>query len=79
MQIRIPLTVATIMAISGCSSMNTGMQPFSQASLPDAVKVPAGHVVAMETVGAGDITYECRAKQAMAGQFEWCSWVRTPG
>ncbi|MCY1537084.1 hypothetical protein D9M68_725690 [compost metagenome] len=25
----------------------------------------------METVGAGDITYECRAKANMAGQFEW--------
>ena len=44
---------------------------YSQASLPDTVKVPAGHQVAMETVGAGDITYECRAKANMPGQFEW--------
>jgi hypothetical protein len=29
------------------------------------VQVPAGNKVAMETVGAGDITYECKAK-AMA-------------
>lgn len=47
------------------------MLPFTQDSLPDAVKVPAGHRVAMETVGAGDITYECRAKKDMADQFEW--------
>jgi hypothetical protein len=25
----------------------------------------------METMAAGDITYECRAKKDMAGQFEW--------
>ena len=50
-----------------------GMKPamYSQASLPDPVKVPMGHVVAMETVGAGDITYECRVKANAPGQFEW--------
>ena len=65
-----------VLSLSACGSMGSGqmsqmsqMAPFSQASLPDAVKVPAGHAVAMETVGAGDITYECRAN--MAGQFEW--------
>ncbi|MGL4230157.1 MAG: DUF3455 domain-containing protein [Casimicrobium sp.] len=48
---------------------------FDQSSLPDAVKVPAGHRVAMETVGVGDITYECRDKKdannATPGQYEW--------
>jgi hypothetical protein len=28
-------------------------------------------MVAMETVGSGDITYECRAKAGMAGAYEW--------
>ena len=64
-----------VLSLAACGSMGSGqmaqMAPFSQASLPDAVKVPAGHMVAMETVGAGDITYECRAKANMAGQFEW--------
>ncbi|MEO8297125.1 MAG: DUF3455 domain-containing protein [Burkholderiales bacterium] len=46
-------------------------QPFSQAALPEAVKVPAGHKVAWETVGVGEITYECRAKAATPGAFEW--------
>ena len=71
MQVRIPLLIAVTMALGACSSMNRPMMPYSQASLPDAVKVPAGHIVAMETVGTGDITYECRAKQAMAGEYEW--------
>ena len=44
---------------------------FSQAMLPATVQVPAGHVVALETVGAGDITYECREKAAAMGSFEW--------
>src|SRR5574343_1228052 len=44
---------------------------FNQAQLPAAVQVPAGNRVAMETVGSGQITYECRAKKDMAGQFEW--------
>ena len=63
------------LGLSACSSMGGGqmasMTPFSQAALPDVVKVPAGNRVAMETIGAGDITYECRAKKDMAGQFEW--------
>jgi hypothetical protein len=42
-----------------------------QSMLPDTMKVPAGHQVAMATVGKGLITYECRAKKDMTGQFEW--------
>lgn len=60
------------LALSACASPMGGMStPFSQAGLPAAVQVPAGHQVAMETVGVGRITYECRAKKDMAGQFEW--------
>jgi hypothetical protein len=48
------------------------MQPmYSQANLPATVQVPAGNKVAMETVGVGEITYQCSAKKDMAGQFEW--------
>lgn len=44
---------------------------FNQSILPTAVQVPAGQRIAMETVGAGDITYECRAKKDMPSAFEW--------
>lgn len=44
---------------------------FAQAELPDSVKVPAGHKVAMETTGVGEITYECRDKANAVGQTEW--------
>jgi len=66
------LCAATLSLLSACGSMGPAKpMMFSQAALPDAVKVPAGQKVAMETVGVGDITYECREKQAAAGQFEW--------
>ena len=66
---KLALAAATV-GLTACASM--GNAPvFSQASLPDAVKVPTGHAVVMETAAAGDITYECRVKAAMPGQFEW--------
>src|SRR4051794_5045011 len=69
-----PFTVLAVLAASVVLSACAGMgmtRPFSQEALPDGVKVPAGFRVAMETVGVGEITYECRTKADMAGAFEW--------
>ena len=44
---------------------------FAQTGLPDSIKVPAGHKVALETTGVGESTYECRDKPNAAGQTEW--------
>ncbi|AZF05821.1 DUF3455 domain-containing protein [Pseudomonas sp. R5-89-07] len=44
---------------------------FAQAVVPDSIKVPDGHKVALETTGVGEITYECRDKANAAGQTEW--------
>ena len=76
MTTRILLAAAIASTLAGCAGTSPMSMPmskpmFSQAALPDAVKVPAGHAVAMETVGVGEITYECKAKAAMAGEFEW--------
>ena len=66
------LAAAATLALTACASNPSApAMMYSQASLPDSVKVPAGNKVAMETVGVGQITYECRAKASMAGQFEW--------
>jgi Protein of unknown function (DUF3455) len=70
MTTRLLLAAAVVATVSACASAPS-MPMFSQAALPDAVKVPAGHAVVMETVGVGQITYECKAKAAMAGEFEW--------
>lgn len=71
MIIKTTLAATAAIALSACASnMAAPAMAFSQASLPAAVQVPAGHKVAMETVGVGQITYECRAKKDMAGH-EW--------
>jgi hypothetical protein len=61
--------------LTACASGPMGMsmaKPYDQSALPAAVQVPAGHRVVMETVGAGDITYECRPKAGgMPGDAEW--------
>lgn len=61
----------SVLGLSACSSMGMHPMMYSQAELPAAVQVPAGHKVAMETVGVGQITYECKAKKDMANEHEW--------
>lgn len=71
----LPLTgaVAAAVLLSACGSMmsSPSKSTYSQDSLPDSIKVPAGNKVAMETVGVGEITYECRDKANAPGQTEW--------
>ena len=67
----LPLTLLAACAGTPPAS-NAGMaRPFDQSALPDPVKVPAGHRIALETVGVGEITYECRAKADAADAHEW--------
>jgi hypothetical protein len=65
------LALLAALGLSACAGMAPMAPVFNQEALPDAVKVPAGHRVALETVGVGEITYECRAKANMPGAFEW--------
>lgn len=58
-------------ALSACGSMSLSSTPYSQAAFPASIQVPAGNRVAMETVGVGDITYECRDRANAPGQTEW--------
>jgi len=66
--------VSATLVLAACGSM-APMKPmastFMQDSLPEAVRVPAGNKVAMQTVGVGEITYECRDKANMPGMTEW--------
>ena len=69
------VSAAALLAACGAMSpmkpMPMASMAFSQDSLPDAVKVPAGNKVALETVGIGEITYECRDKANAPGMTEW--------
>ena len=70
--LRIALASATVALLSACAMQPmASMRPYDQAMLPAAVQVPAGHKVAMETVGAGSITYECRVKANTMNEYEW--------
>ncbi len=67
------LGVVSLASLMAACASNPGamMKPFDQGGLPVAVQVPAGNKVVLETVGTGQITYECRAKANMADAFEW--------
>jgi Protein of unknown function (DUF3455) len=62
--------IASAIGLPACSSVPS-MAGFSQAALPEAIKVPSGHRVSIETVGRGTIDYECRAKAGASPAFEW--------
>lgn len=69
---RLALAASTSLCLAACAGGGMMMsKPYDQAMLPPAMHVPAGHKVAMETVGTGDITYECRAKAGTPGAHEW--------
>ena len=70
MLIRTVLAASVAALLAACAS-SPMMNPYNQNALPSSVQVPSGHRVAMETVGTGEITYECRAKANTAGEFEW--------
>ena len=63
--------VAAAALLSACGTMAPMAPAFTQDGLPDTIKVPAGNKVAMETVGVGEITYECRDKANTPGVTEW--------
>ena len=44
---------------------------FAAEALPEPVRVPAGHTVMLESVGVGEITYECRENKEKPGAFAW--------
>ena len=63
--------VSAALLLSACGAMAPMMSTYSQDNLPASIKVPMGNKVAMETVGVGEITYECRDKANAPGMTEW--------
>jgi hypothetical protein len=65
-------TAPVIVFLSGISMMACTSSGGSSASapVPAAIAVPEGHKAVLTLVGAGDLTYECRAKADKTG-FEW--------
>ena len=71
MLIRTPLTLSLVSLLAACAGAPMMAKAYDQSVLPAPVQVPAGNSVAMEAVGIGQITYECRPKTTAAGEFEW--------
>lgn len=69
--VRVTFLAGAAALLAACNTMPSGSSSYTQDSLPEPVKVPAGNRVAMETVGIGEITYECRDKANAPGQMEW--------
>lgn len=69
--IRPALACTALATLAACASPPMTLRTYDQGSLPQALQVPAAHRVAMETVGTGSITYECRAKADASGAHEW--------
>ena len=67
----VALAAAALLTACGTRAPSAAGTMFSQDSLHAAIQVPAGNRVAMETVGVGEITYECRDKANAPGQTEW--------
>lgn len=64
-------SIPALAVLLGACASPPATPSFTQAGLPMAVQVPPGHAVALETVGVGEITYECRAKAGAAAMHEW--------
>jgi len=56
---------------TACLAATAAVAQSDPAATPEPVRVPAGHRVAWDTLGIGEITYECREKKDAMGQFEW--------
>ena len=68
---RHPLMIATLAAMTALSGCAMYTKTVRNSDLPEAVRVPDGQRQTLYTVGAGEITYECREKKDAAGSFEW--------
>ena len=60
-----------LVVATACLAASAAFAQSDPAVAPESVRVPAGHRIAMDTWGVGEITYECREKKDAMGQFEW--------
>lgn len=63
------MATGTALIMAACSSTPPLPREYSQDTLPQAVMVPAGHVVALETRASGVLNYECRPTPS--GPYGW--------
>ncbi|RZT36611.1 DUF3455 domain-containing protein [Cupriavidus agavae] len=64
-------SAASAVLLSACASHHGNMAMTPPAPVADAIRVPAGHKMAMQTVGSGQLLYECRVKANSQADHEW--------
>lgn len=62
--------LSALTTLTGCAGLLPATDPrVDPSTLPESIRVPAGHVQSLYTTGVGEITYECREKKG--GGHEW--------
>ncbi|MBC7649046.1 MAG: DUF3455 domain-containing protein [Vitreoscilla sp.] len=65
------IITGTAVMMAACSSVKPPAREYSQDNLVEAIRVPAGNEVVLETTGVGVLNYECRANVAATGTIGW--------
>jgi hypothetical protein len=63
--------IKRLVVATACLAATAAFAQSDPTAAPEPVRAPAGHRIAMDTWGVGEITYECREKKDAVGQFEW--------
>ena len=65
------IVTGTALLMGACSTVKAPPKEYSQDTLSELVRVPAGNQVALETTAVGVLNYECRANVPTAGTIGW--------
>ena len=65
------MVTGTAIMMAACSSVRSPPKMLDQEQLSNAIRVPPGHEVMLETTAVGVLNYECRANMPTAGMIGW--------
>ena len=65
------MVTGTAVIMAACSTAKPPAKEYSQDRLVESIRVPAGHVVVLETTAVGVLNYECRRGAADAAPTGW--------
>lgn len=65
------MVTGTALMMAACADVKPVVRNFNQDAVVQAVRVPSGNVVVLETTAVGNLTYECRANAPAAGTLAW--------
>jgi hypothetical protein len=65
------MITGTVAMMAACSTVKPPPKAYSQETLPEMMRVPAGNEVVLETTATGLLNYECKANVPTAGTIGW--------